>query len=158
MTSKLTKDEKVTNYETITHIRLVSRFMNVIVREILDRADHHDDSKLEAPEVAALTVETKNLHGLTYGSAEYFEQLQKPEMKAYLEHHYANNRHHPDHFKHGIEEMNLIDIVEMFCDWNASCRRHANGNIRKSIEKNEERFGINPQLVKIFENTTHLFE
>jgi len=32
-------------------------------------------------------------------------------------------------------------------------RRHNNGNIRKSIEINANRFGISPQLVKILENT-----
>jgi hypothetical protein len=54
--------------------------------------------------------------------------------------------------------MNLVDLVEMLCDWKASSTRHNDGNIRKSIEINAERFGINQQLVKILENTAELFD
>lgn len=52
-----------------------------------------------------------------------------------------------------ISKMNLLDIMEMFCDWKASSERHNDGNIRKSIEINADRFNMCPQLVKIFENT-----
>lgn len=31
--------------------------------------------------------------------------------------------------------MNLIDIVEMFCDWKAASERQLDGNLLKSIEK-----------------------
>ena len=49
--------------------------------------------------------------------------------------------------------MNLLDLIEMFCDWSASSQRHHDGNIRKSIEVNADRFGMSPQLTRIFENT-----
>lgn len=52
-----------------------------------------------------------------------------------------------------VNGMNLADIVEMLCDWKASSERHNNGNIRRSIEKNAERFGLAPQLVRILENS-----
>jgi hypothetical protein len=52
--------------------------------------------------------------------------------------------------------MNLIDLVEMLCDWKAASERHNDGNIRKSIEINASRFTISPQLVKILENTADL--
>ena len=54
--------------------------------------------------------------------------------------------------------MNLVDIVEMFCDWKAATERHHDGNLHKSIEKNAVRFEMNAQLVKIFENTADLFD
>ena len=41
----------------------------------------------------------------------------------------------------------------MFCDWYAATMRHADGDIMKSIDINEERYGINPQLSQIFRNT-----
>jgi len=44
-------------------------------------------------------------------------------MKPALEHHYALYRHHPEHFQNGIDDMNLIDLVEMFADWKASSER-----------------------------------
>jgi hypothetical protein len=49
--------------------------------------------------------------------------------------------------------MNLMDIVEMFCDWKASVKRTKDGDINKSIEINSERFKMSPQLVNIFKNT-----
>lgn len=55
-----------------------------------------------------------------------------------------------------INDMNLLDIVEMLCDWKAASERHNDGNIRKSIEINANRFGLSPQLVKILENTADL--
>ena len=75
-------------------------------------------------------------------------------MKPALEHHYAKNRHHPEHHKNGINDMNLIDLIEMFCDWKASSERQNDGNILKSIEINGKRFHMSPQLIEIFENTT----
>ena len=78
-------------------------------------------------------------------------------MKPILDHHYKNNRHHPEYHKNGIDDMNLIDLVEMFCDWLAATKRHADGDIMKSIKHNKDRFKMNEQLVKIFENTAKEF-
>ena len=90
------------------------------------------------------------------GSIEYKESLEK--LGPILEHHYANNRHHPEHFKNGIADMDFVDLIEMFCDWKAASMRHNSGNIRKSIELNKKRFKINKQLVKIFENSIKYFD
>lgn len=54
--------------------------------------------------------------------------------------------------------MNLIDLLEMFCDWKAASERHNDGNLRKSIEINATRFGMSPDLVSIFENTMLLVD
>jgi hypothetical protein len=122
----------------------------------MDRANEHDQSKLESPEVEMFTEFTNKLADLTYGSKEFNDC--KEQMGPALEHHYANNRHHPEHFKNGIDDMNLLDLIEMFCDWKASSMRHNNGNLLKSIEINAKRFKMNEQLVKIFENTADFIE
>jgi hypothetical protein len=57
-----------------------------------------------------------------------------------------------------VNEMNLLQLVEMFCDWKAATLRHNNGNLRKSIEHNADRFGMAEQLEKIFENTASLVD
>lgn len=54
--------------------------------------------------------------------------------------------------------MNLVDIIEMFCDWKAASERQLNGNILKSIETNQDRFGYSRDLGKIMENTASWFE
>lgn len=147
----LTDNQKITNFETLSHIRKVQTFINKVIKDLLHRSDNHDSSKLESPEVEFFTEFTDKLSGTTYGSPEYEEM--KAKMKPALDHHYSHNRHHPEHFKGGLNEMNLIDLIEMFCDWRASSMRHNDGNIRKSIEINGNRFQMSPQLIKIFENT-----
>jgi len=147
----LSEKEKAVNYETFRHIERVRNLLNICVVELLKRGQLHDQSKMASPEVELFTEYTEKLAGTTYGSTEYDEY--KAKMKPALEHHYANNRHHPEHFKNGVEDMNLLDIVEMLCDWKAASERHHDGNIRKSIEINANRFNLSPQIVKILENT-----
>lgn len=124
--------------------------------KIYSRALEHDRAKLEDPELEVFTEYTPKLSELTYDSPEYHECLEK--MNGVLQHHYAQYRHHPEHFDHGINDMNLIDIVEMFCDWKAASERQLDGNLLKSIEKNADRFNIDPQLKQILINTAKVYD
>ena len=97
-------------------------------------------------------------------------------MKVALDHHYGRNRHHPEHFntekltwrkyftsifkliKRGrktssLNQMDLIDITEMLMDWWAASKRHEDGDIFKSIEINQNRFGYSADVKHIFINT-----
>jgi hypothetical protein len=49
--------------------------------------------------------------------------------------------------------MSLIDLIEMVCDWMAATMRVKDGDIYKSLEINQERFGIDEQLAGIIKNT-----
>ena len=147
----LTLEEKATNYDTFRHIERVRNLLNLCVVELLKRGELHDQTKLDSPEVELFTEYTDKLSTVTYGSDEYNQTLEK--LKPALEHHYANNRHHAEFHKNGINDMNLIDLMEMLMDWKAASERHSNGNIRKSIEINAGRFRIDNQLQKILENT-----
>lgn len=155
MVDDLTLEEKACCYDTMRHIERVRNILGEFVAEILERAEVHDQSKLRRPEVEAFTELTPKLATCTYGSPEY-EGFRK-QLGAALDHHYARNRHHPEHHKSGIDDMNLIDLLEMIADWKAASERHNDGNILKSIEKNADRFKMSPQLVRIFENTAKLF-
>lgn len=53
----------------------------------------------------------------------------------------------------GIEGMNLLDVLEMLCDWKAATERHTDGSIARSFDINRERFGITPQLEAVLKNT-----
>ncbi len=143
-------------FKTLRHIETVRNFINLFVKELLNRGEKHDASKLEEPEVAVFDIYTDKLRDTTYGS-DKFNELKK-EMKVALDHHYANNPHHPEHFKNGMRDMTLIDIVEMLCDWKASSLRHNDGNILKSIEINQTRFGYSEDLKIIMENTAKWLE
>lgn len=156
MTTDLSLDEQATNYLTMRHIERVRNLLNGMVKELLRRGELHDQTKLERPEVEAFTAKTKELSGMTYGSKAY--DASKAEIAGALAHHYAHNRHHPEHFRNGIRDMNLVDLLEMFCDWKAASERHNDGNLRKSIELNAPRFQMSSDLVQIFENTMELVE
>ena len=147
----LTDEEKITNDETYQHIQYVQKIMFGVVTQLLGRANRHDASKTMLPEVEGFAKHTKNLSKLTYGSDKYKAELEA--MKPTLDHHYKHNRHHPEYHSEGIDGMNLIDVIEMICDWRAAVARHTDGDIQKSLEINKERFGISDQLMKILENT-----
>lgn len=137
--------------DTITHIENVRAFLGIVVVALRARAKVHDESKLEEPEKSSFDVFTPRLKGLTYGSDEYRACLR--EMKPALEHHYANNTHHPEHWPNGINDMSLLDVIEMLADWKAATLRHADGSLSQSLGINRQRFGISDQLAQILQNT-----
>lgn len=83
--------------ETKNHIKLVNEFINKISDELIERGKSHDLSKLKEPELKYFTKYTPILKQLTYGSEEYQKSLDQ--LKIALDHHYANNKHHPEHFE-----------------------------------------------------------
>lgn len=153
---ELTLKEKATNSETWQHIFLVQKLLAKMQIELMKRQFTHDQSKLNLPEVEAFAEVTPKLKKLTYGSPEYHDNLKL--IQSALKHHYSVNRHHPEFFENGIEGMNLIDLIELICDWYAASKRHADGDIHKSIKIGAERFGISHQLVAILNNTIPLME
>lgn len=135
--------------DTLEHIRTVQRLLNKMIRLLSHRADWHDASKLEAPEKEYFDRYTPLLSGVTYGSDEYRQMLK--DMRPAIEHHHMMNPHHPEHYgSSGIMGMNLIDLLEMICDWKAATLRHNDGDIHKSIEINAKRFGLDEQLFALF--------
>ena len=178
------KDQRL---ETLKHINQVRKLIKQFNEELYYRGRSHDTSKLESPEREIFDEYTPKLKNTTYGSIQYKEYLR--EMKVALDHHYAENRHHPEHFsktykcedcgsiyagfqdecdtcKHldslkrvcDISKMNLVDIIEMICDWKAATMRHADGDIKRSIEINKKRFGYGDELEAILLNTVGLLE
>jgi hypothetical protein len=139
------------SFDTAKHIARVGTLINKMISELCLRNLTHDSSKLKTPEKEIFDVFTPKLKDSTYGSEEYKTFLK--EMKVALDHHYKNNRHHPEYHADGINNMDLIDILEMFCDWKAASERHVDGDIFKSIEINKKRFNMSLQLEKILINT-----
>jgi hypothetical protein len=142
--------------ETQKHIEAVRKYIRFMIDKIDMRGVKHDASKLESPEVEVFAEYTPKLNSTTFGSEDYYANLES--MKSALDHHYASNRHHPEHFVNGINDMTLVDILEMFCDWKASTLRHNDGNLLKSIETNAERFHMDGQLKQILINTARMLD
>lgn len=161
----MTEHEKVTNFETLRHIMHVRNLLDKIIVELLKRAEGHDQSKLEEPELSTFVEYTPKLAQCTFGSDGYTQLI--AEMKPALDHHYAANRHHPEHFRgevdavsgqSPVDRMNLVDLIEMLCDWKASTMRHQDGDIMKSIAISRERFLLSDQLASILKNTVSILE
>jgi hypothetical protein len=137
--------------ETMKHKDNVKNYLLFVSRVLELKGRKHDDSKLQEPEQSIFVKYTPKLRNCTYGSKEYKTFLK--EMKPALDHHYKANPHHPEYYSNGIKGMNLLDLIEMFFDWMAATKRHADGDIRKSIEINKKRFGYDDLLAQIFNNT-----
>lgn len=142
--------------ETMAHKALIRALTTRLANRVIEVGKVHDDTKLIAPELDFFAEHSVRLSQLEYGTPEYHAQLAM--IKPAIEHHYANNRHHPEHFPNGISGMNLVDVIEMLCDWKASSQRYFNGNILKSIDVNVKRFGISDDLASILRNTAELLE
>jgi len=137
--------------DTLKHIKRVSTLLSEAGMELIRRGNVHDESKLSGVEKEGFDKWTPLLSGATYGSPEYKNFL--TELKVSLDHHYANNSHHPEYYTDGINGMNLFDLLEMILDWVAATERTKEGNIFTSIDYNKTRFGISDQLVDVFNNT-----
>jgi hypothetical protein len=141
--------------DTLKHAQRVGELMTQPIRELVDRSVCHDRSKTEDPELAVFNEYTPKLRDSTYGSEKYNGYL--AEMQVGLAHHYAGNRHHPEHFEQGIAGMTLVDLIEMLADWRAATERHADGSLVSSLVIQRDRFGISDQLDQILWNTARHF-
>lgn len=138
--------------DTQDHINKIQFIIGEKIVPILrSRALLHDRSKYEEPEKSTYDKYIPLLKTVKYGSDEYNEIRDKMHEEG-LRHHYKENRHHPEHFENGVNDMNLIDIIEMVCDWYAASLK-SNTDFEKGLEINCKRFGIDEQLAKIIYNT-----
>ena len=142
--------------QTQAHIEKVRKYIRFFTDRLTTRGENHDASKLGEEELPYFAEHTEKLSEIEYNSPEYKAELEA--LRPALEHHYNNNRHHPEYHKKGVSGMNLLDVTEMLCDWKASSERQKNGNLLKSIEINTERFNIDKQLMQILINTAQLLE
>jgi len=142
--------------DTLRHAARVAELIAPLAAELVARGIAHDRSKTQDPELAVFNEYTPKLKDSTYGSDEYKGFLAG--MGAGLTHHYAANRHHPEHFTRGVDGMTLVDLLEMLADWKAASGRHADGDLRRSLAVQRDRFGLSDQLVQILTNTAAYYD
>lgn len=138
----------------LNHMKNIQDLIFIINRKLNSLAEKHDLDKLQEPIATIYSEIIPRYTNLVYGTEEfesYLETLNK------ATNHYNKNEHHPEHFKNGINGMNLLNIIEMFCDWYSASIRDG-GNIYKSISVNKKRFDISNQLEDIFLNTANFLE
>jgi hypothetical protein len=138
--------------QTAYHIRDVRILMKEIANTLIRNAYRHDNSKLSGIEKECLDKA---------GAQERVEdqsEARKARMailRPMIEHHYAHNSHHPEHYPDGVNGMDLLDLIEMLCDWKAAAdERDTEGfNIDRSLANAPERWDLQPQLATILRNT-----
>ncbi len=138
--------------DTKRHIKLVQDALDQFTADLELRADFHDSSKLEEPEKSGIDQSRERLWEIGWGNEGYAELR----WEAWGKHHAEVNDHHFEHFENGILGMNLMQLVEHFCDQYAACQTSPNGDILKSIEHHAATYG--PVLTQIMLNTAKAYD
>lgn len=137
--------------DTLLHISHVQDNIQDIIDNLKSRGIEHDKSKLSGIEKYCFDTYTPKLKECEYNSPEYKQNLIS--MSDALEHHYANNSHHPEYYSNGIFDMNLLDLLEMLADWKAAVKRNPNGDLLNSLYINKEKYKMDSTLFNILRNT-----
>jgi len=135
----------------IVHKFFVARGLFDLAFGLMWRAITHDLSKFHQIEASEFAQHTPMLRVVRYGSDEYKRILTK--LKGALDVHYGKNRHHPEHWKYGLHEMDAVDLCEMLCDWEAASKMSPGGSLINSVDHNEERFHTGSIMADVFRNT-----
>ena len=137
--------------DTILHVSEVQEHLEEIISELKKRGYAHDRTKFQALEFDSFVSTRDKFKRANYGSKEYKEcvDLVRPAVDS----HHQKNRHHTGFHKNGINDMTLIDIIEMICDWRAAARRSPDKAFADTLDYAYKKYGVNEQLRKIMENT-----
>ncbi|HMQ92509.1 MAG TPA: DUF5662 family protein [Amaricoccus sp.] len=138
--------------KTLLHIRRVAELMGDSAQEIIRRGTAHDASKLTSGELGPLAEMDALIArdgNVPFGSEAY--EQRRTMLGPMLDHHYAHNSHHPEHYHNGVSGMCLFDVVEMLMDWKAASERGEQSSI--GMEAAFARFGIHGQLADVIRNT-----
>lgn len=140
-----------TKYEkSLAHIGMVRFYLTQSIANLQHRLLHHDDSKLVEPERSAYEGLDEAIVGIPFGTDEYRQAI-RSHLGPALQHHYAHNRHHPDHYPNGVNGMTLFDLMEMLCDLRAACDEKDKQWI--DLEANRQMHKMSDDVYGILANT-----
>lgn len=133
----------------ITHKYWVAHYLFKIIFQLVGRAIVHDFSKFSWIETKGFSSVVRKLRNTSYHTPEYKDNLNK--IRPAIDHHRKNNSHHPEFYTNEIDGMSALDLLEMICDWKAASKRHKDGDVWKSLDINQERFGYSDDVKKVLE-------
>lgn len=134
----------------LLHCRYVRRGLRNVERELNERAERHDDSKLFADEFSGFSRINKAARENPYLSKEYKAGLAQEQPTIDL--HYSRNSHHPEHHGHQLEShacqglsvagnMGWLDLIEMVCDWRGAYLGYGSkGTWEENMVRQRERY------------------
>ena len=135
--------------QTITnHRNLVRKALIEIINDLECRANVHDMSKYQKDEFDGYTYFNKIDPDLKYGSEEYEQAIAsiKPHIDKAVKLHYERNSHHPEHHAN-VEEIPLLDVIEMVCDWYSASQTYSS-NKKDTFEESIKRFNNSIEVSK----------
>ena len=134
----------------------MGKYLAPIIQELVLRAVNHDDSKLKDGELPAYASAQESFETTPFGTPEY--QAIKDGIMPTIKEHYKKNSHHPEHYENGIAGMDLVDLIEMLCDWKSATKNHDVGStMKKSIEFAVKKYNISTDLASVLYNTSKRF-
>lgn len=146
--------KKSTQVSTENYIRKhrnnVASRINKIIKELFRRAEEHDKSKLQEPELSGWKEMDKEPR-YPYGTPEYFDKMRRYQWV--FDAHYKANRHHPEHWQGFFIEMDLLDFLEMILDWVSYKEDITINEMYKIVSENCERFEFPPLMRELAINT-----
>lgn len=144
-------DDKDFLKSNIIHRYYVNFFLSKTVQAIMLRAALHDVSKYSDSEFPGFRAATYYVYG-PWGK-ENIPDAVKEKLQESIDLHHKNNDHHPEYFPYGIEDMDLIQLLELAVDWKAAMIRHGNVDIDENIRVGQKKFGYPDFFAKILKTT-----
>jgi Family of unknown function (DUF5662) len=140
--------------DLIDHKLRVCRYMQMFATDLFKRAAVHDNSKFSPEEFVLYAQAFPELQQHAYGSDGYKAAIEK--IRPAIEHHYANNDHHPEYSDDGIAAMNLVQLLEMLADWFAASERSQTSFV-EFFTVAKKKYGIGDQLFLVLLNTAQIY-
>lgn len=138
--------------DTMEHKKQVSAIMQIVIDNLTKRMNDHDNSKLSSPEKEKYDECIPLIKQTVFGTPEYKDAVSK--LGDALGHHYRNNDHHPEyHGEHGVIAMDLLQLIEMICDWRASAKRDNRDWIESFHYCCDEKYHIQEPLKRVLFTT-----
>jgi hypothetical protein len=150
-------EDYVAHYrDYIEHIQWLMEGMGFVINALILRMLTHDRTKIQPPELEVYAAVVPAFKELTFGTPEH--EANGKRLGPAWQHHTQHNRHHPQHFEGGIDDMTLIDLIEMVCDWRAAALRQGKFDVNQSLDVLRDEHRIGNQLAHILENTGKMLD
>ena len=127
----------------LRHIMTVQGLLRRVARQLLNRADDHDLSKLAPDELGGMIEIDAIADRCGLNSPEYMAALSGKAIKL----HQSRYPHHPEYHSNGVEDMGIFDLIEMVCDWKAANQLRGHPEWEKSVDMMAERLSLSPEYV-----------
>lgn len=131
--------------DTLMHVAEVQERLEDMIHDLRKRGLCHDRTKFQELEFDTFCRTRPRFKGVKFGTPDYDAVVE--EAREAVEHHHHHNRHHTTYYDGGIEDMNLLDVLEMLADWRAAARRSKGQSFEESLPKAFERYNV-PEVLR----------